>query len=677
MSGEDHSVCCGHHTAKGKQRAVETAATVTERTPLLAAPSTSSQAREDPEAPSSSAQSHRQLRKKLTSIFFISLAVCTVGFASAALLAWSYASRASSLNPDNVLHEDLVFSGPNQVNVLNVSTSGIWLNVQGKIGMDAGKAIGVDSDPLDGLFRDVWKALGRWGVRKLDKVTVQLSTIKVVPDFDLSETLIYIEMPPVEIPLTTNPPKDHSWLTPISATVHVRPTSNNTLLLRFLRESWTRGSISVRAEIQEAVIRGGTHNSDDWRRKFSGKLSNILTSVDVKLPSLPGFPHPGRNAPFPPFSQLVTLTSFSISSESDHLSLHGLATAVNPAPPSISLSLPSLPFEISIPDNADSTIPPIHVASVSTLPFALTHPNISLSIEGTVPPISTYAFPILSKFVTRYLSAQDNKILISSPNLLPDLDIQATFPAPNPRPKLLRNVTIKDMKIKPMGSAFLASGTVFARVVLPKGINVGMDVFQVLPDVLIFDGEVPPTVTPWNWPDHHRPSHGPPPETPLPDPIPERAFGHLRPEDWLPSLSVPVDPEGDDEGTAYAVSAKVVDVPMQVLPGRQKEFSDFIGKVVFGSKGATAGILGNAAVNVEIAGLPLKSGPGHKSGEIVLAGLPFQGSVHIGKKGLLRFDSDKPGQDNEKPAEDVKKEIERMEHVWKSIINKLRGKIPF
>lgn len=130
-----------------------------------------------------------------------------------------------------------------------------------------------------------------------------------------------------------------------------------------------------------------------------------------------------------------------------------------------------------------------------------------------------------------------------------------------------------------MGSAFLASGIVKARAVLPKGMNVGLDVFRVLPDVLVFDGEVPSSVEI----ERHLydESSAPPPKTPFPDPLPKNAFGHIRPDDWLPSQSVPMEPEDDDDGSAYAVSATVVDVPLEVLPGRQKEFSHFVKKVCY------------------------------------------------------------------------------------------------
>ncbi|KAI0329821.1 hypothetical protein GY45DRAFT_1435207 [Cubamyces sp. BRFM 1775] len=118
--------------------------------------------------------------------------------------------------------------------------------------------------------------------------------------------------------------------------------------------------------------------------------------------------------------------------------------------------------------------------------------------------------------------------------------------------------------------------------------------------------------------------------TRLPDPLPPRAFAHIRPEDWLPVLSEKVDGPAD-AGSAIAVSAHIDDVPLQVLPGREREFSHFVSKVIFGTQGALAGVQGVAAVAVRVNGLPFTNG---HDGKMELTGLPFEGSVGVGKKSM-------------------------------------------
>lgn len=119
-----------------------------------------------------------------------------------------------------------------------------------------------------------------------------------------------------------------------------------------------------------------------------------------------------------------------------------------------------------------------------------------------------------------------------------------------------------------------------------------------------------------------------PPAPPLPDPLPDRAFGHIRPEDWVPSTSFPIE-SGEHEGTAVEVFADIVDVPLEILPGRDREFRSFVGKVIFSANGAVAGVQGVAAVAVGVQGLPLDQG------DLELEGLPFKGRVRIGKGALL------------------------------------------
>ena len=468
------------------------------------------------------------------------------------------------------------------MDILNITDGGIWLNVGGKVGLDAGSAIGIGSDPDDDLLSGLWKGIGRWSVRRLERVSVNLSTITILPEHNPDNILMAVDISPIELPLTVNPPQDASWLTHISTPVHVQPTTNTTLLFQFLKDSWLHGSLAVTADVAQVNIRGGSLNLNSWRSMFRSKLTDIRTSIHMKcrflsiifflypylhileVRSLPGLPSPGENQTFPAASDLITLKSFNVTTKNNSMVLQATVSVVNPAPPSFNLSVPVLPFTISIPDEHNDSS--VSVASVSTSPFALTYPNTTLSLSGGILPIPSSSLPIISQFVTHYLSGEANTVVVSTP-LFPNLHVEAKFPAPNPRPHVLRNVTIKDMKIRASGTSFLASGLIHALIVLPKGLTLGMKVFRVSPDVIIFDGEVPPSpIAKWDTDD-------PPPEMPLPDPLPERAFGHIRPKDWLPSVSEPL---GDGE---YAISAKVVDAPIQVLPGREKVFSNFIGKV--------------------------------------------------------------------------------------------------
>ncbi|KAJ3999977.1 hypothetical protein F5050DRAFT_1734503 [Lentinula boryana] len=593
---------------KGKDKARD----ATERTPLLQSGSSSSVRTQDPRPPA-----QRRIGLRLVYIFLITTLICICALAIIVILAWSYSSRASDMSPEDILHKALIVQGPDRVDVLNVSFSdGIWVNVEGSIGLDAGAAVGINSDPGDGFLDKIWKSLGRWGVRNLDNVSVWTSTINITTRSDPPVFLASVDIPPFQIPLTVDPPADHTWLQHISAPVLIKPTSRTSDLLHFAQDSWRNGQVMVNTEVTTVDVRGGELSTSSWKRRLHRRLSDVETALSLKVPALPGFPHPGRHTPIPPLADLVTLRSFELANEAEKLILQAVATIVDPAPTKFSITTPTFPFVVSLLSDSSSPIP---IASVQTDPFRLTHPNITLDISGYVLPLPPDAFPALSAFLSHYLAARSNPISISTP-LIPDLTIEATFPAPSPKPQILRNVTIHDMKIKP-GNSFLASGTILAHVILPKGMNIDLNVQRVLPDVLVFDGEVPDDV-----------HIGIPPVQPLPDPLPEGAFGHIRPDDWLKARCVSI--EHDEEaGSSYAVSAKIVDVPLEVLPGRQKEFSNFVTKIVFGT-GAVAGILGTAAVGVDVRGIPTQ-GRGSSNG-MELNGLPFRGSVKVGKGSLFR-----------------------------------------
>ncbi|KAH6903298.1 hypothetical protein BKA70DRAFT_1302126 [Coprinopsis sp. MPI-PUGE-AT-0042] len=586
---------------KGKQRAT-VQEPPSEETPLLGGTSQISWiVANDVE---DSGRARRTLWSKLTRVFVASLLVCVVVFVILGLLAWSYAARAAGLTPEGLINNDLTFEGPHRL-VLSTITrdGGVWLTVHGRMGVDVGNAMGFNPKPEDGLLESLWKKIGRQGVRSLSTVSVNLSTITITPKLAPSITLAKLHVQPLDVPLDVNPPKDDSWLHPVAVTALVYPTTNATLFKEFIHDSWKSGYLAIRAEVDHVLVRGGTKDRRTWRATFEGKISHIRTSLRIKVPPIPGLPEPGSGSPLPDPSELIVLKSFALNSASSRLNISADAMVLNPAPEAFKFTSPPLPFTVSIFDDEGATV---DMASVVRL------------------PLKSSSSSALSTFLNRYLSGNVNPISIASQSF-PGLSVTTNFPGPNPRPHVLRNVTIHDMKIKAHahGGGFLASGIVSARIVLPKGMNIGMDVSRVFPDVLVFDGEV----------GDEDVEDATLPSDPLPDPIPPRAFGRIRPDKWLIAESRG-DDQGEGEGAAYAVQAEVKDVPMEVLPGRQKEFSEFVRKVIFHSDGALAGLLGTAAVEVEVEGLPMEHTKA-KSNHLTLTGLPFQGSVRINKHSVL------------------------------------------
>lgn len=340
------------------------------------------------------------------------------------------------------------------------------------------------------------------------------------------------------------------------------------------------------------------------------------------------------------------MVSYSVLPTPEHnLTILALATIPNPVP-STHVSIPQLPFLVSL---LHPPLEPLPIAKGFVSP-TLTPAHINLPINGSIVAVTLCPSnsQILSDFLSSFLSGIAPSILISSP-LMPSLTLQTTFPPPNPPPKVLRDVEIKNMvmHIAPDGKTMLASGQVWARLVLPRGVNVPVNATHVWPDLLVYDGEVEPPVPdptptagvselelpPWiphpdpglpklphptKLPGIHLPHilpipsfpfpwHGggggqgrgrdPDDPAPLPDPLPDRAFARIRPDEWLIAKTLPNDSEedpadieeegwiivdyedGEEEGWSAVVTADIHNVPLQILPGRDGQFRSFLSKV--------------------------------------------------------------------------------------------------
>lgn len=85
--------------------------------------------------------------------------------------------------------------------------------------------------------------------------------------------------------------------------------------------------------------------------------------------------------------------------------------------------------------------------------------------------------------------------------------------------------------------------------------------------------------------------------------------------------------------------------------------------MIFGTEGAVAGLLGVAGVAVDVFGLPLPGNDGRS--EMELNGLPFRGSVLVGKKSLLGV-----GGAVKHSADELKRLMDRFLHRGKRLVDR-------
>jgi len=198
-------------------------------------------------------------------------------------VAYRYAAKTSSVSNDDILRKGLVLSGPDRINLLNITKDGgLWVKVDGRVGFDAGAIVGVTSDDTDSLWLHIWKSLGRLGIRTLSDVSVNMSSVEITTQDDPPAFLASINLPLLQIPLTADPPSDHSWLTAMSMPVFIRPTQNTTAWLALARESWHRGYLSAQMSVSRVVVHGGPLQSDGWRHLLALERTGIAAALRLK-----------------------------------------------------------------------------------------------------------------------------------------------------------------------------------------------------------------------------------------------------------------------------------------------------------------------------------------------------------------------------------------------------------
>lgn len=270
-------------SSKGKARARSKTPEPTERTPLLSSGPPSTITITDDNGIRAPAPAHRRLYRRLVVTFVATLTVCIVLVLIVLLIAYSYTSRASNISTKDILDRGLVVEGPNRIDVLNITeTGGIWVQVEGRVGVDAGELIGINSSDDDLVWKALWKGLGRWGVKRLGVVTVDVSNIELNPQVERSTVLATLRTPPLQLELTTDPPKDNTWLETVSLPVLLMPTNETSTLVRFARDSWSVGVLSIAASVSSVVVTGGRPTEGSWRNKLHLEKSNVETEIRVR-----------------------------------------------------------------------------------------------------------------------------------------------------------------------------------------------------------------------------------------------------------------------------------------------------------------------------------------------------------------------------------------------------------
>lgn len=315
------------------------------------------------------------------------------------------------------------------------------------------------------------------------------------------------------------------------------------------------------------------------------------------------------------------------------LRVSALASARNPFQ-SLQADFPlELGFGVYLPSSAQGNPKEeelVKIADVVTMPIRLRgQDTLRIHIEGVVTSDSDAAGgndDALSGFLHNYLEGRDNNVTIrglpdfpsaASPDseggqhmppewlhqMLPDIHAVVAFPAPQPPPKLIESVTIEQMKISESAGKLRASGVVLVHARLPPDLaDIKVDINGVKPDILVFDGEATPSGEPVD---------------PAVPPYPAKAFGRIHPDDYLVAISE-LDPTSPG---LLVVRAPIHDVPIDILQGRDKVLSDFVGKIVFKGS-AVAGIVGNAAVRLHVVGMDRP---------FEVDRLPVRGVVNVGR----------------------------------------------
>lgn len=281
MDSDDPNTKSHTSADKGKQRA--STPEPSERTPLLPSSSFDVIPQSHPNSLPPEQPPHQNLLRKLLIVFLATFLACVVVLALIIVVSLSYSSRISSLSDQDILDRGLIIEGPDHIEVLNATKEdGVWIRVDARAGLDIGNVLCIHPNDEDPIWTELWKGLGRWGVRKVGTISIELSQIAVTSRSEPLLNLAVFSTPTIELALSPDPPSNLDWLTPMSIPIKIHPTERTEDLVHFANESWMSGIIQVSGFVSSLRVVGGRLGERTWRDNINIERSNFSVALSTK-----------------------------------------------------------------------------------------------------------------------------------------------------------------------------------------------------------------------------------------------------------------------------------------------------------------------------------------------------------------------------------------------------------
>jgi hypothetical protein len=444
---------------------------------------------------------------------------------------------------------------------------------------------------LDGsrVKDDATRRIGRAVTSVVRELGTDETTVAVyLPDF--SGALVGTAALP---PLTVNVVDGHSTTLDIVTEL----TAGDAEALRVIANKWLEGKLDILRVVGKA-----------WIPVRSGRLSLGNHSVSEPLVL------EGKNVPALPSYEISGLNITDISvPDHDRKAIRGDVTAHAMNSWSVELALPSLGFEVLVP-NCRIGEDPIHVVDATTEPvYVRPKSDVIVSASGVIHDLSKPLTSVcpggqsspLDRILEQYLHGEAATFYVrgrglpGTPQWVSDIMSKVTIPVAFPGREfdnIVRNFSLVDLDFKlpdpfgdpsdPNDGKALISGTLEVIATLPREMNFDANVTSVRASADLF--------------------------------YKSQKLGELHLSHWQPAESTRIEPtNGTGESEALLkVTSRVEDVPLDITDG--DVFAEVVSKLLFGSRDVVLGI--NASVDGTVETV---------LGNLVIKGIPTEGSIPV------------------------------------------------